>query len=185
MFTKFNRVLLASGLAIGSTVMLSPVVFAEGNNSAVTVTGTPTAFAAIAVTGSGNDFGVTYNSAITDQTIATVDYSTNVIGAWSIKAQGGNTGAEGQLQSPGLTATIPYQVRISSGTYVSPVASGGLAGATALTSGAIASTDTSVLDVVGADLQIKILAADTKVPTATGAGSAYSEELTLVFTSGV
>ncbi|AIE73735.1 MULTISPECIES: hypothetical protein [unclassified Synechocystis] len=184
MFTKFNQVLLASGLVISSAVMLSPAAFAETANSGVVTTGTPAAFAAINVTGSGNSFPVTYNTAITDQTIATVAYSTNVIGDWNIKAQGGNTGQEGELVASGLTATIPYQVRIGSGSYVTPVASADLAGATPLISGEILASDTGVLDVTGAQLQIKILAADTKVPTATGAGSAYSETVTLVFTSG-
>jgi hypothetical protein len=184
MFTKFNQILLASGLVIGSAVILSPAAFAESANSGVVATGTPSAFAAITVSGSGNNFPVTYNTGITDQTIATVNYSTNVIGDWNIKAQGGNSGQEGELVASGLTATIPYQVRMGSGSYVTPVGAAGLSAATPLTNGSILVTDTGVLDVTNAQLQIKILAADTKVPTATGAGSAYSETLTLVFTSG-
>jgi hypothetical protein len=61
MFTKLNRVLLASGLVIASAALLSPSAFAQITVTAtpLVVTGTPTAFAAITVTGSGNAFPIT------------------------------------------------------------------------------------------------------------------------------
>ena len=75
MFTKLNRVLLASGLAVASAALLSPSAFAESANGSLVVTGTPAAFAAMTVTGSGNTFPITYNTGISAQKIATVAYS--------------------------------------------------------------------------------------------------------------
>ena len=151
------------------------------------MTGTVTPFASITVTSNGNTFPITYGSGINNQNIAKVAYATNVIGIWDIKAQGGNLGKEGQLVSSGLTATIPYQVNLSGGAYVTPVAAGNLGSAPQLLNGEIAVDDATLpTNSTGTNLnlRIKILAANTKVPTATGIGSPYRETLTLVLTSG-
>lgn len=182
MFTKLNRVLLASGLAVASAALLSPSAFAEGANGSLVVTGTPAAFAAMTVTGSGDTFPITYNTGISAQKIATVAYSTNVLGNWNIKVAGdSDTKAPGQLEATGLTAVIPFTVGLGVGTAVTP---GTTATPATLTSGNIAVTATTVVDTTE-DLKINILANDTKVPTATVAGSPYAETLSLTFTSGL
>lgn len=190
MLTTVNGVLSASSVALGTLFLLSPPVFGETVNKTLVVTGTVTPFASITVTSSGNTFPITYGvgTAATGQIIGKVAYATNVLGIWDIKAQGGNLGKEGQLVSTGLTATIPYQVSLSSTTnFVTPVAASNLAAATALFGGEIV-VDDPVLppNATGTNLnlRIKILAANTKVPTATGIGSPYRETLTLVLTSG-
>ena len=181
MFTKLNRVLLASGLAVASAALLSPSAFAESANGSLVVTGTPAAFAAMTVTGSGNTFPITYNTGISAQKIATVAYSTNVLGNWNIKVVGDSDGkTAGELEAPTLTATIPFTVGLGGGTAVAP---GATATPATLTSGNIAVTATTVVDTTE-DLQINILANDTKVPTATVDGSPYAETLSLTFTSG-
>ena len=182
MFTKLNRVLLASGLVIASAAMLSPSAFAQITVTAtpLVVTGTPTAFAAITVTGSGNAFPITYNTAITNQKIATVAYSTNAIGVWHVDVAGDADGlAPAFLEAPTLTAKIPFTVGLGSIAAVSPATT---AVPAVLNTGTIALTDTSVVDTTQ-DLVINILAPDTKVPTAP-LGSPYAETLSVTFTSG-
>ncbi len=181
MFTKLNRVLLASGLAVASAALLSPSAFAESATGNLVVTGTPTPFATMTVGGAGNSFTITYNTGITGQKIADVAYSTNVLGNWTIKVAGDSDAkTPGQLEAAGLTAVIPFTVALGGGTAVAP---GTTATPTTLTSGNIPVTATTVVDVTQA-LNINILATDTKVPTATATGSAYSETLNLTFTSG-
>lgn len=181
MFTKLNRVLLASGLAVASAALLSPSAFAESANGSLVVTGTPAAFAAMTVTASGNIFAITYNTGISAATIANVAYSTNVLGNWNIKVAGDSDNkTPGQLEAAGLTATIPFTVVLGGGTAVAP---GATANPATLKSGNIAVTATTVVDTTE-DLQINILANDTKVPTATADGSAYTETLNLTFSSG-
>jgi hypothetical protein len=190
MLTTLNGVLSASSVALGIVVLLGTSVLAETVNKTLIVTGTVIPFASISVTPNGNTFPITYGvgTPATGQIIGKVAYVTNVLGIWDIKAQGGNLGKEGQLVSTGLTATIPYQVSLSSTTnFVTPVAASNLAAATALFGGEIA-VDDPVLPTnttgTNLNLRIKILAANTKVPTATGIGSPYRETLTLVLTSG-
>ena len=190
MLTTLNGVLSASSVALGIVVLLGTSVLAETVNKTLIVTGTVIPFASISVTPNGNTFPITYGvgTPTTGQIIGKVAYVTNVLGIWDIKAQGGNLGKEGQLVSTGLTATIPYQVSLSSTTnFVTPVAASNLAAATALFGGEIA-VDDPVLPTnttgTNLNLRIKILAANTKVPTATGIGSPYRETLTLVLTSG-
>lgn len=183
MFTKLNRVLLASGLAIASAAMLSPAAFAapiKADGTPLVVTGTPTAFAAITVTGSGNSFPITYGTAISNQKIATVAYSTNAIGAWHVDVAGDvDSKTPAFLEAPGLTAKIPFTVSLGSGSLVAPATTTVPA---VLSQGSILSTDTSVVDTTQ-DLAINILAPDTKVPTAPD-GSPYAETLSVTLTSG-
>jgi hypothetical protein len=190
MLTTLNGVLSASSVALGTVFLLGTSVLAGPVNKTLIVTGTVTPFASISVTPNGNTFPITYGvgTPTTGQIIGKVAYATNVIGIWDIKAQGGNLGKEGQLVSSGLTATIPYQVSLSSASnFVTPVAASNLGAATALFGGEIA-VDDPVLPTnttgTNLNLRIKILAVNTKVPTATGIGSPYRETLTLVLTSG-
>ena len=121
MFTKLNRVLLASGLAVASAALLSPSAFAESANGSLVVTGTPAAFAAMTVTASGNIFAITYNTGISAATIANVAYSTNVLGNWNIKVAGDSDNkTPGQLEAAGLTATIPFTVGLGAVGAVTP-----------------------------------------------------------------
>lgn len=185
MFTKLNRVLLASGLAVASAALLSPSAFASpgttSSSGTVTVTGNVQPYTNIVVTpGGGNTFNVDFNTAVVDQPVATVDYTTNVQGVWTINAVGGNAGKEGQLVSPDSTATIPYTLKLGSGGSVTPgtaAASVGV-GTNTLATGTLTNT---IVEVPGAELTASITAANTKVPTAPT--SAYTEAVNLVFTS--
>lgn len=182
MFRKLNPLLLAPCLALGASFLSSSSVVAGSSNGTVTITGTVTAFTSITVTPGGNSFTLTYNQAtLTEYEVAKVSYITNVVGDWNISAQGGNAGKEGQLVAPGLTATIPYKVKIAGG-YVQPQNADNLSSAILLAN-TIAPTDLTVLSQSNRSLRIQILQNSTKVPTLPS-GSPYSETLTLVFSSG-
>jgi hypothetical protein len=183
MFTKLNRVLLASGLAVASAALLSPSAFAAPGTTAssgtVTVTGNVQPYTNIVVTpGPDNTFAVDFNVAVVDKAVAAVDYTTNVQGVWTINAVGGNAGKEGQLVSADTTATIPYTLKLGSGAAVTPGTAATAAGTNTLATGTLTNT---IVEVAGASLTASITAANTKVPTAPT--SAYAETVTLVFTS--
>lgn len=180
MFTKLNRVLLVSGLAVASAALLSPSAFGQAttDNEPVTVTGNVQPLTDIVVTPGGNTFDVSFNTAVVDQQVATVAYKTNVIGNWKITAEG-DSATPGTLETPDTNAVIPYTIGIQGGAGAAgPQQPGPLGNGSLLASDTVANT---VLEQVAVPLVVNITAAHTKVPTAPT--SAYSEIVTLVFTS--
>ena len=182
MFTKLNRVLLASGLAVASAALLSPSAFAApGTTSSGTVPiqGNVQPYTNIVVSPLGTaTFSVSFNTAVVANPVATVAYTTNVIGNWRITAEGGNAGKEGTLVSGDTTATIPYTLSLAGGAGVQPGASGNTS--QILKDGSVPANG-PITEVTASSLTIDITAPNTKVPTAPT--SAYTEIVTLVFTS--
>jgi hypothetical protein len=187
MFTKLNRVLLASGLAIASAALLSPSAFANppagttSNSGSVTVTGTVQPYTLITVTDGNKNFNIDYDTAVDDQPIATVTYITNVQGVWTINAVGDST-TPGTLETDGadgITAVIPYTVKLGAGADITP----GTAISTVTTNTlATGTVSTAIVEqTTPVTLSLKIAASATHVPTKPT--TAYSEVITLHFTS--
>ena len=191
MLKKLNRsLLLTAGFALGTAALCGYPAFAGSSSGTVTVTANVQPYTNIVVTPlPGATFNIDYTTGgatsfpINNRPIATVAYTTNVQGTWVINPQSGNVGKEGQLVSVDTTATIPYQVRMTGSTnssYYTPLPASAIPdiGGNILRSADV--TD-QVVEITGQQIQIRISAPATRVPTKPT--SAYTDTLTLVFTS--
>jgi hypothetical protein len=181
MFTKFNQILLASGLVIGSAVILSPAAFADTAGQTVTATANPiTEITWTAGSGSFThsfDYGDTIQGNAAD--VGTVAYVTNVIGNWDIKASSGNTGGNiGKLVGvTDNTVALPYALKLGTGgTYLQPTADG--TGAVLL-SGAVSNTPVDTSDTLYLQIGTPSTPQELKV-----IAQNYTDTVTLTFTSG-
>ena len=115
MFTKLNRVLLASGLAIASAAMLSPAAFAQ-LSSVGTITAQVNAFHTIAWTYTAGTLILLPNG-LTAETIGTVTTTTNDPLGTKIVASSANGG----VLSNGVVANnIAYTLDFDTSTAVAP-----------------------------------------------------------------
>jgi hypothetical protein len=182
MIKKLNQILLlTAGFALGTSSLTGSPVLAGGSFGTVTVTADVQPYTLISVTPqTGATFSINYNTGITNRTIAKVDFTTNVVGTWVINPR---SDQGGKLVSGDTTAEIPYQVRmtgLASSFYYTPLPSSQIP---SLTTAVLRSSDVTdqVLVTTNQNIQLQILADDTRVPTAPT--SAYTDTLILVFTS--
>ena len=114
MFTKLNRVLLASGLAVASAAMLSPVAFAQTVDSDFRVLN-GTLLSAFTLTWTGNPSPVAFTiqpTGTTTQALGTIAATGNV--QYKITATT-NSGTPGSLKGAS-GATIPYALKLDAAT---------------------------------------------------------------------
>lgn len=122
MFTKLNRVLLASGLAVASAAMLSPAVFAQ----VITPNGTTGASGALdgeilplltlAWVGSGNTSFTIPTAGIANVPLGTVAATGNV--AYRIVGSSAKNGVLGGATTP--ADTIAYTLKLGGGAVLNP-----------------------------------------------------------------
>ncbi len=132
MFTKLNRVLLASGLAVGTAAMLSPAVFAQTQPTLLNGT-IPTVFT-LGWTASGTTaFAISSTGVATNVSLGDVTATGNA--PFTVKASSPTGG-----KLVGVTTTsqnIDYTVTLAApgtGTPVTPLASPGTAVTASVTS---------------------------------------------------
>ncbi|QHV01491.1 hypothetical protein [Synechocystis sp. CACIAM 05] len=180
MFTKFNRVLLASGLVLTSLVGFGSSAFAEDiRNGTETLIGTELPKATLTWTGATTAFNMTYGEAYSGD-LGTVTVVNNIIGAWRVTVEGDATPGLLDGQTMGATnVKIPYTVKLTqlenskvgNGLDVTP-------GVAANVDRIIASDTITNTPIDGSGaLTMSIAAADTKVVAQT-----YQEILKLVLT---
>ena len=160
MFTKLNRVLLASGLAIASAAMLSPAVFAQSQSTVLNGT-IPTVFTVTWSAGPNTPFSIASDGTATNVPLGTVLATGNVL--FTVKAISPTGGKLVGVTTP--TENIDYTVTLANpgtGVAVIPVASPGIAVTAPVTSLASAA-----------------LTLDTTTHTATISPQVYTDTLTL------
>ncbi|MBE9241908.1 hypothetical protein [Synechocystis salina] len=107
MFTKFNQVLLASGLVIGSAVMLSPAAFAQTSDGGE-VTGN---IAAVQTVDFIPQVSVAVTANLANQTLpfGTLEAESNV--TWDMEVKSANAGLLEHIDDP--TQTISYELEVA------------------------------------------------------------------------
>jgi hypothetical protein len=119
MFTKLNRVLLASGLAIASAALLSPAAFADTAVGVINAQiGTNNAISSANFTGSFNF--PSPNVGVTNQPLGTINIKTNnaagfTLEAYSLNGVAAGDAAQLELVSGGVTYPIQYTVTLGGG----------------------------------------------------------------------
>jgi hypothetical protein len=182
MFTKFNRVLLASGLVLTSLVGFGSSAFGQVSpdySDPHDLIGEAEPITEITWVETGGSFSnaFAYGETVPYTSVGSVTYTTNVHGVWTIKASGGNGTNAGKLV--GVTHSsvepLPYVLRLGEeGTPIQPTTGGATLKTDSVTVEPIEATETLYLQVgtVSEATELKVVAQD------------YKETVTLTFTSG-
>lgn len=170
---NFSRWALVSGIVFGVSALTPVAVLAgEDTQGSITIDGTANEITEITFTnGADIAFNFDYGASVTDKAIGSVDYVTNVIGGWNIKAVSASGGVLTGETATGVT--MDYELKLGGGSYIQPTVEGAV-----LTNGTI--TDAPV-DETGAPLLLQIPTAQTTEVVA----QVYSDTISLVFTSGI
>jgi hypothetical protein len=125
MFTKFNRVLLASGLVLTSLVGFGSSAFAQESpdstqGQVLTVTANPYTSISWTVTSGAFTYDVDYGESLPEVStiIGTVAYATNVIGDWAITATSTKGGVLEGVDE--VSIKLPYTLKLGAGSAVTP-----------------------------------------------------------------